>query len=97
MDINDTLELLLLVLAIIAVFGCITLVILCSEKKSESRTDWSRGRRSNFTYVDEIDFSRYMNPPEENTSTDEEPLSKEYVENLEKRFNDAGILPMKLK
>ena len=24
-------------------------------------------------------------------------ITKEYVENLEKRFNDAGILPMKLK
>ena len=33
-----------------------------SRKKRIKR---SRGLRSNFTHVDEIDFSQYMNPPDE--------------------------------
>lgn len=65
----------LLIFAVVylLIFGLLTLWLEHCEKNQERpRKDDSKGYRSRLSLVDEDAFSKYMNPPEESTPTDED-------------------------
>lgn len=111
MNMHEVISLLSVVLFSIAIFGLITLMILRRKKKKEKPQTFKFSYYMNPPEFDVEDACKRLTEhmvkdgliPKEITDLEfmdkavNNQITKEYVENLEKHFNDAGILPMKLK